>query len=169
MKATTLQLSKMVALGLLAASSYVATAATGPFKMALPENGPAADAIKAGQYQQALEQIAHIDSDLFSKQISLCVAHTQLSQFSQAEQACSQAIVTVRRLEGESATTKREMRALAFSNRGVTRLLLQDPVAALADFEQADALSSTAISQYNLELLQQKLKAAVTPVLTAAR
>jgi len=61
------------------------------------------------------------------------------------------------------------MRALALSNRGVTRLLQQDNVAALADFEQSQSLSKTDYGQYNLALLQQKLKAAVSPVLTAAR
>lgn len=168
MKATTFNFGKLVALGLLAGSTFVANAATGPFKMALPENGPAADAIKAGQYQQAVIELNNSATDLFSKQISLCVAHTQLSQFALAEKACSQAIVTARRLEGETSSNKREMRALAFSNRGVTRLLMQDPVAALEDFEQAQSLSSTEYGQYNLSLLQQKLKAAVVPVLTAA-
>jgi HPt (histidine-containing phosphotransfer) domain-containing protein len=171
MKATSLSFGKKVAVMLLASSSFVATAATtGGFKMVLIEDTPGVGKIKAGLYQDGIaEASASTDkqADLFSKQMSLCVAYTHLAQFKQAEQACSAAIYAARRAEGTDSSYKREMRSFAHTNRGVARLLGQDPVAALADFQLATTLEQSDINQHNLTLLNDKIKA-VSPVYTAA-
>ena len=59
------------------------------------------------------------------------------------------------------------MRSFAHTNRGVARLLGQDPVAALADFQQATTLEQSEINQHNLALLNEKMKA-LSPVYTAS-
>ena len=171
MKATSLSFGKKVAVTmLLASSSFVATAATGGFQMVLIENTPGVNKIKAGLYQDGIaEATAASDkqADLFSKHMSLCVAYTHLTQFEQAEQSCSAAIHAARRAESADSSSKREMRSFAYTNRGVARLMGQDPVAALADFQQATTLEQSAINQHNLELLNAKIKG-ISPVYTAA-
>jgi hypothetical protein len=170
MKATSFSFGKKVAVMLLASSSFVATAETGGFKMVLIEATPGVSKIKAGLYQDGIaETVAATDqqADSFSKHMSLCVAYTHMAEFKQAEQACSAAIYAARRAEGADSNYKREMRSFAHTNRGVARLMGQDPVAALADFKQATALEQSAINQHNLALLNEKIKA-VSPVYTAS-
>ena len=170
MKATSLSFGKKVAVMLLASSSFVASAATSGFKMVLIEDTPGVSKIKAGLYQDGVaEATAATDkqADAFSKHMSLCVAYTHMAQFKQAEQACSSAIYAARRAEGSDSSYKREMRSFAHTNRGVARLMGQDPVAALADFQQATTLEQSEINQHNLALLNEKMKA-VSPVYTAS-
>ncbi|MDF3126981.1 hypothetical protein [Rheinheimera sp. 1928-s] len=169
MKATSLSFGKKVAVMLLASSSFVATATTGGFKMVLIEDTPGVSKIKAGLYQEGVAEATATDkqADAFSKHMSLCVAYTHMAEFKQAEQACSSAIYAARRAEGSDSSYKREMRSFAHTNRGVARLMGQDPVAALADFQQATTLEQSEINQHNLALLNEKIKA-VSPVYTAS-
>ncbi|WP_233079545.1 hypothetical protein [Rheinheimera soli] len=169
MKATSFSFGKKVAVMLLASSSFVATATTGGFKMVLIEDTPGVSKIKAGLYQEGVAEATATDkqADAFSKHMSLCVAYTHMAEFKQAEQACSSAIYAARRAEGSDSSYKREMRSFAHTNRGVARLMGQDPVAALADFQQATTLEQSEINEHNLALLNEKIKA-VSPVYTAS-
>lgn len=169
MKATSLSFGKKVAVMLLASSSFVASAATSGFKMVLIEDTPGVSKIKAGLYQDGVAEATAADkqADSFSKNMSLCVAYTHMAEFKQAEQACSSAIYAARRAESTDSSYKREMRSFAYTNRGVARLMGQDPVAALADFQQATTLEQSEINKHNLALLNEKLKAA-SPVYTAS-
>lgn len=170
MKATSLSFGKKVAVMLLASSCFVATAETGGYKMVLIENTPGSHKIKAGQYQDGIAEVTSATSreaDVFSKQMSLCVAYTHLADFVQAEQSCSAAIYAARRVGTADLGHQRQMRSFAHTNRGVARLLGQDPVAALADFQQATALEQSSINQHNLTLLHEKIKA-ISPMYMAS-
>lgn len=145
-----------VALSVLASSPFLASAASNGYKMVLIEDTPGVTTIQAGQLQQGISEVTNYrgaEVDSFSLQMSLCVAYSRLSQIDQAQSACSKAVSLAQSTPAMPTTAKREMRALAYSNRGVMHVLANDKVAALEDFKRAVSLQTNDINQHNLARL----------------
>ncbi|WP_333606872.1 tetratricopeptide repeat protein [Arsukibacterium sp.] len=145
-----------VALSVLASSPFLASAASNGYKMVLIEDTPGADTIQAGELEQGIKEVTtslSLDADGFSRSMALCVAYSRLGQLAQAEASCNSAVNQARTYASAPRAIKREMRALAFSNRGVMHLLAGNRVAALEDFKQAVSIDKNDISVANLERL----------------
>jgi Flp pilus assembly protein TadD len=145
-----------VALSVLASSPFLASAASNGYKMVLIENTPGVTTIQAGQLQQGISEVTNYrgaDADNFSLQMSLCVAYSRLNQIDLAQSACSKAVSLAQTTPALPTDAKREMRALAYSNRGVMHVLANDRVAALEDFKRAVSLQTNEINQHNLARL----------------
>lgn len=156
MTISTRKLITSLAVVLLSSSPLLASAAGNGYKMALIEDAPGAEYIKAGQFAQAIELAQNprsVDSDPFYRQVSLCVSYSRTAQFELAETACNQAVQLAATLQAVPRSAKREMRALALNNRGVMSLVAGDKVAALQDFMQAVRLDNSDLTLANLERL----------------
>jgi Flp pilus assembly protein TadD len=150
------KLATIVALSVLSSSPFLAFAANNGYKMTLIEDTPGVTTIQAGQLAQGISEVTNYrgaTADSFSLQMSLCVAYSRLNQIDQAQSACSKAVTLAQSTSAMPADAKREMRALAYSNRGVMHVLASNKVAALDDFKRAVSLNANAINQHNLARL----------------
>jgi hypothetical protein len=163
MQARSVKLSSALALMLMASGSFLASANTNGYKMVLIEDTPGVAALRAGQLDLGItETLASsvAQTDNFSRQMSLCVGFTKSSKLDQAEQACNSAVAAAQQFVHVNSSDKREMRAHALTNRGVLRLLQNNNVAALADFNRAAELNSNTVSLHNLQRLELALNKA---------
>ncbi|HAW91666.1 MULTISPECIES: hypothetical protein [unclassified Arsukibacterium] len=145
-----------VALSVLASSPFLASAASNGYKMVLIEDTPGVTTIQAGQLQQGISEVTNYrgaEADSFSLHMSLCVAYSRLNQIDLAQSACNKAVSLAQTTPALPTDAKREMRALAYSNRGVMHVLASDKVAALEDFKRAVSLNTNDINQHNLARL----------------
>ncbi len=164
MKARSVKLGSSLALVLMAAGSFLASANTNGYKMVLIEDAPGVSALQAGQFEQGISETLSTNTaavDNFSRQMSLCVGFTKSGQLEQAATACDNAVAAVQQLPYISSSEKREMRGYALTNRGVLRLLQNNNLAALADFQRAAELNrSSNVSMHNLQRLEIALNKA---------
>lgn len=145
-----------LAVVLLSSSPLLASAAGSGYKMALIEDAPGAEYIKAGQFADAITQAQGANAtktEPFYRQVSLCVSYSSTAQFGLAETSCNDAVQLAAALQSIPRSAKREMRALALNNRGVMNLMAGDKVAALQDFMQAVRLDNSELTLANLERL----------------
>lgn len=145
-----------LAVVMLSSSPLLASAAGAGYKMAVIEDAPGAEYIKAGQFADAIALVQAAkttNTEPFYRQVSLCVSYSSTAQFDLAETACNDAVQLAATLQAIPRSAKREMRALALNNRGVMNLMAGDKVAALHDFMQAVRLDSSEITLANLERL----------------
>lgn len=152
-----------LAMVMLTSSPLLASAAGTGYKMALIEDAPGAEYIKAGDYTLAIEQAQSArlaDTEPFYRQVSLCVSYSRTGQFALADKACNEAVQQATALQAIPRSAKREMRALALNNRGVLSLVSGDKVAALQDFMQAVRLDNSELTLANLERLTTSINGA---------
>lgn len=159
MKARSIKLGSSLALMLMASGSFLASANTNGYKMVLIEDTPGVAALQAGQFDQGISETlnSRAEVDNFSRQMNLCVGFTKSAQLDKATQACDSAVAAAQQLYSVSRSDIREMRAYALTNRGVLRLLQNNNLAALADFNQATELNRSDISVHNLQRLELAL------------
>ncbi|WP_166838110.1 tetratricopeptide repeat protein [Rheinheimera pleomorphica] len=159
MKARVIKLGSTLALMLMASGSFLASANTNGYKMVLIEDAPGVAALQAGQFDQGITETLNssVEVDNFSRQMSLCVGFTKSAQLDKAATACDNAVSAAQQLHLVSSSDKREMRAYALTNRGVLRLLQNNNLAALADFNRAAELNRSDVSLHNLQRLELAL------------
>ena len=159
MKARVIKLGSTLALMLMASGSFLASANTNGYKMVLIEDAPGVAALQAGQFDQGITETLNssVEVDNFSRQMSLCVGFTKSAQLDKAAAACDNAVSAAQQLHLVSSSDKREMRAYALTNRGVLRLLQNNNLAALADFNRAAELNRSDVSLHNLQRLELAL------------
>ena len=162
MKARVIKLGSTLALMLMASGSFLASANTNGYKMVLIEDTPGVTALQAGQFDQGITETLNssVEVDNFSRQMSLCVGFTKSAQLDKAATACDNAVSAAQQLHLVSSGDKREMRAYALTNRGVLRLLQNNNLAALADFNRAAELNRSDVSLHNLQRLELALNKA---------
>lgn len=162
MKARVIKLGSTLALMLMASGSFLASANTNGYKMVLIEDAPGVAALQAGQFDQGITETLNssVEVDNFSRQMSLCVGFTKTGKLEQATAACDNAVSAAQQLHLVSSSDKREMRAYALTNRGVLRLLQNNNLAALADFNRAAELNRSDVSLHNLQRLELALNKA---------
>jgi hypothetical protein len=162
MKARSVKLGSTLALMLMASGSFLASANTNGYKMVLIEDTPGVTALQAGQFDQGISETLNssVEVDNFSRQMSLCVGFTKSAQLDKAATACDNAVSAAQQLHLVSSSDKREMRAYALTNRGVLRLLQNNNLAALADFNRAAELNRSDVSLHNLQRLELALNKA---------
>ncbi|MEE2002162.1 hypothetical protein QWY20_11930 [Alkalimonas sp. MEB108] len=130
------------------------------YQMAIVETTPGASAIQQGDAATGLNtlQTSKADTDAFARTMALCVANTQLADISGASSACTRAITLARSQAQASAAERREMQALALSNRGVMHWVAQDLAKAQQDFQRAAKLSDSELVQHNLQQFSSRLE-----------
>ncbi|MCL1068447.1 hypothetical protein L2735_16870 [Shewanella olleyana] len=144
---------------LLACSANVSAAAveTTSYKMVLIENMPGVDAIQSGDINEgiALTKSARRSAiDTYTRHLNLCVGYTKMSKFDIAEEACTEA---VKMAVNADKLPSMQMRAYAYNNRGVMKVLANDNVGALEDFRQAAKAIQEPIYKQNLLRLETEL------------
>lgn len=139
-------------------ASFASIAGSNGYKMVVIEEDLVADAISAGNIGSVLADptLAKTD-DVFARQMSLCVAYAKTEQFDLAAQACHKAVIVSRHNAARPTEIDRELKSYAYSNRGVSKMLTGDNIGALADFQRANDIESSAISQHNLSKLIAQL------------
>lgn len=162
MKARLVKLSGALAMMLMTSGSFLASANTNGYKMVIIENTPGSAALQAGKLDQAINETlnSNIEVDNFARQMSLCVGFTKAGQLPKAEQACNEAVSSTQQFTQVSSSEKRDMRGHALTNRGVLRLLQNNNLAALADFNRAAELNRSDVSLHNLKRLEAALNRA---------
>lgn len=109
--------------------------------------------IESGEYEKSIERLKtrlggpkQPQSIKAPVLIDLCVAHTMLRQFEEANQYCSEAV------------DMGWYRGLALNNRGVMKIAQGDYEAAIVDFQAAtEASGAKAVSHRNLDRARQSL------------
>ncbi|WP_144212351.1 hypothetical protein [Shewanella donghaensis] len=156
-----LTLSTIATAGLLLASSSVMVMAnaieTSSYKMVLIEDTPGVDAIQSGDIDEGIaltKAAATSVIDQYTRNLNLCVGYTKLSKFDIAEEACTEAVEMADRAD---KLPSMQMRAYAYNNRGVMKLLAKDNVGALADFKKAAKATHEPIYKHNLSRLVAEL------------
>jgi Tfp pilus assembly protein PilF len=104
-------------------------------------------ALQQGHYQRAILRIPkHRGSDPFANLTNLCVAHTMVGQFRHAEHYCDEALTIAARDADKGRRPDRDYTArwaIAYSNRGVLKVMLHDEEGARQDFARAIELESS--------------------------
>ena len=134
--------------------------ATNPYQMAVIEATPGAMQLQQGETTEGLTALKtqSRNSDAFSQTMALCVANTQLANLNGASPACSRAIQLARHQAQATPAERREMQALALSNRGVMHWVAQDLPSAQQDFQRAAKLSNNELVQHNLQQFSSRLE-----------
>ena len=152
--------AKLITAGLLLAISGAALAdsvETSPYKMVVISDIPGVDAIQSGDIAQGLAIMQNADIENYSRNLNLCVGYTKLSQFEDAEKACTKAVYSASHSSNEPDA---ELRAYAYNNRGVMKLMANDNLGALEDFKRAAKAAKNQIYKHNLARLETALNGA---------
>jgi hypothetical protein len=124
--------------------------ASKPMMLASYTDARGGRALVKGQTEQALEQLAAIESRPYSilELNNQCVAHTVLRQWAEASDACDAAVAGAlgkrkgpRKAFGAPDYSSSKTPATAYSNRAVMYWLSNDPVAAHNDLAKARKLA----------------------------
>ncbi|MCC4833002.1 hypothetical protein Q4601_02975 [Shewanella sp. 1_MG-2023] len=162
------KLTSMIAASLLIACSgsvFAAAVETTSYKMVLIENMPGVDAIQAGDLVEgiALTKSAKRSAiDTYTRNLNLCVGYTKMSKYEIAEEACTEA---VKMAVNADKLPSMQMRAYAYNNRGVMKVLANDNTGALEDFKKAAKATHEPIYKQNLLRLEAELNNAETGTL----
>jgi Flp pilus assembly protein TadD len=114
------------------------------FEMVVVGNRASGDLVSKGDYQTAVDRItSRYTGYPFATATNLCAALSMLGEFDQAEPHCNKAIKLAdkkpvpapRSWKGRNQMTSQQ--ALAYSNRGVLRMLSGDASGAEEDFQVA--------------------------------
>jgi len=139
-------------------ASFASIAGSNGYKMVVIEEDLIAGAISAGNINSVLADPALAKTDdVFARQMSLCVAYAKTEQFDLASKACHKAVIVSRQNAARPTEIDRELKSYAYSNRGVAKMLKGDNIGALADFQRADEIESSSVSQHNLSKLVAQL------------
>ena len=147
----------LVMLGVLAGSLSPAIAEEAPpsYEMMVIGNDAFGDLIVDGKYESAIRKNLRKKTyrDQFALKNNLCVAYTMAGQLEEATKACDSAITANRHAASPWAVRRHytAWRAVAYSNRGVLRLVQGDRDAARSDFEQAAVLKDS-LGQSRIDL-----------------
>ncbi|GGB62627.1 hypothetical protein K8B83_04305 [Shewanella inventionis] len=135
------------------------------YKMVLIEDVPGVTALQAGNVEEGLTATLSASKytvDDYSRNVNLCAGYIQMSDMEKAEKACSAAVKSART---QVAIPSMSVRAYAYNNRGVMKLLNNDNLGALEDFKRAAKADSSSIYKHNLERLEAALNTAQSGVL----
>lgn len=135
------------------------------YKMVLVEDVPGVSALQAGNVEEGLTATLSASKytvDDYSRNVNLCAGYVQMSDMEKAEKACSAAVKSARSLV---AIPSMSVRAYAYNNRGVMKLMNNDNLGALADFKRAAKVDSSSIYKHNLERLEATLNTVQTGML----
>ncbi|MBU1439364.1 MAG: hypothetical protein KJ930_02280 [Gammaproteobacteria bacterium] len=139
-------------------ASFASIAGSNGYKMVVIEEDLIAGAISAGNLSSVLADSAVVKADdVFARQMSLCVAYAKTERFDLAAEACNKAVIVSRQNATRPTENVRTLKSYAYSNRGVSKILIGDNIGALADFQRADDIESSAVSQHNLNKLVMQL------------
>ncbi|MCL1142118.1 hypothetical protein [Shewanella gaetbuli] len=160
-------LSKLIATSLLALTATSASAdviETSPYKMVVIENTPGVDALQSGNVSEGVaitRAASKHEIDSYTRNLNLCVGYTRLSKLDEAKKACTDAVKTARYA---IAAPDVDLKAYAYNNRAVMKLLANDNLGALEDFRKAAKVSDEAIYSDNLSRLESAINATETGV-----
>jgi len=114
------------------------------FEMVIVGNRASGDLVSKGHYQKAIDRITGVYSGYpFASATNLCTALSMLDKFEQAKPHCDEAIKLASKSPKpapRSWNARNQLatqRALAYSNRGVMRILSGDASGAEEDFRMA--------------------------------
>ena len=155
----TSKFASIIVTGLLltCASNVFAAAESTRYKMVLIENMPGVDAIQSGDPMEGIsltESAKRSAIDTYTRNLNLCVGYTKMSKFEIAEKACSEA---VKMAVNADTLPSMKMRAYAYNNRGVMKILSNDSQGALEDFKKAAKATHEPIYKQNLLRLETEL------------
>ncbi|MCT8987979.1 hypothetical protein [Shewanella phaeophyticola] len=135
------------------------------YKMVLVEDVPGVDALQTGHVEEGLNATLAASKytvDDYSRNVNLCAGYVQMSDMEKAQKACSAAVKSARSLV---AVPSMSVRAYAYNNRGVMKLMNHDNLGALADFKRAAKVDNSSIYKHNLKRLEAALNTAQTGTL----
>ncbi|MCE9679807.1 hypothetical protein LZP69_11605 [Shewanella sp. AS1] len=138
-------------------SSAFADLENSQYKMVVIKNAPGVEALQSGDVAQgiALTKSAEANElDKYSRNLNLCVGYTKLAQFDKAEKACTAAVSSALHAD---TSDRHDIRAYAFNNRGVMKLMQNDNLGALEDFKRAVDATDDKIYKHNLARLENAL------------
>jgi tetratricopeptide (TPR) repeat protein len=155
---------KILTAGIFAASAPIALGEETPsaYVMTVVHDQADGDQVIAGAYNMAIRNITSGTGKgvrKFAAQNNLCVAYAKTNKLPQAAEACSRALLANEPIYAAAydATSKRDLRAVALSNRGVIHAVSGDAGRAREDFKAAMRLSSAlASAAENLAVLEAK-------------
>ncbi len=155
---------ELIAAGILLTISSTAFAdfEKSQYKMVVIEDTPGVEALQSGDVAQgvAMTQSAEANQlDTYTRNLNLCVGFTKLAEFDKAEKACSTAVSSA---QHHTLSARNDIRAYAYNNRGVMKLMQNDNLGALADFKRAVEAKNDGIYQHNLTRLETALNSIQT-------
>jgi hypothetical protein len=156
-----------LAASLLCGSSLSVLANEFPFKIAVIQNAVGTKDISSGNYNKFINSQPNDDTieGAFERNMNLCAAYINTAKYDKSESACTAAINTLE-LISLSRQKSLYLKALSFSNRGVSRYLNDDVTGSMDDFTTAILADGNTITKSNLKiakhgLLKEEEKSAV--------
>lgn len=160
-------LTKLLALSLLALTSanvYADAASSAKYKMVVIENTPGVDALQSGDVSKGMaltRAASKYELDTYTRSLNLCVGYTRLSELEKVKKACTDAVNAARYT---NAPTEVDLKAYAYNNRAIAKLMANDKIGALEDFKKAAAAGKHEIYIDNLNRLELTLNESNTGV-----
>jgi hypothetical protein len=132
------------------------------FQMSVVLDRAHGDVVARGQYNRAILRISpHSTRFPYASATNLCVAHTMVGQFKNAEYYCDKALEEAEKAADKGREKSRDYTAewaLAYSNRGVLRARRGDNEGASEDFRMAiEKQSASELPIHNMALLSQSI------------
>lgn len=147
-----------LATSFLCVGSISALASETPFKVAIIENALGSDDIISGNYNKFIKNLPSNKpiNSAFESNMSLCAAYIKTAEYDKSESACTAAIKTLKLID---LPIKKSLylKALSFSNRGVSRYLNNDIAGSIDDFTTAMLVDVNTITKSNLTLAKHGL------------
>ncbi|GLX79431.1 hypothetical protein tinsulaeT_27710 [Thalassotalea insulae] len=148
---------------LLCTSSAIANTNNENFTVAVIQDAVGSENLIAGNYHQGLTDLSSkVSSDRFARLMGYCVAHIKTYKLAAAESSCTSAISALSSNAARGRKGK-ELKALAYSNRGIARFLNDDNLSAYEDFSTAKALSSNKIVIDNIRYFKKAIRVIDSP------
>lgn len=139
----------------LCSNSIAVLAGEIPFKIAVIENAIGSKDIAAGKINKFIQTlpVEHTKESNFESDMSLCAAYIKSQTIEKSELACTDAIKSLE-AKNLSGTKAIYLKALSYSNRGVSRYLNNDISGSMGDFTTAILLDVNPITTSNLTLIK---------------
>ncbi len=129
-----------------------------PFKIAVIKHASGSEDIALGKASKFIDGFTNDIGDevFFEDNMSLCAAYIKTSTLHKSEAACTAAINSLKTINA-SSTKAQYLKALSYSNRGVSRYLNEDIAGSMDDFTTAILIDVNTITKSNLILMKQRL------------
>lgn len=150
------KMKKLIVATLMFTSSLVS--AEEPFKVAIIKDAIGSAEIVSGAYDEGMNLLTTSEAtpnSIFERAMGLCVANLKLRALNAADTACTDAINSSDSI-GASSSKREELKALAYNNRGIVKVMKDEKLSAFDDFTSAILLDESSLVKANLATLKAK-------------
>jgi hypothetical protein len=128
------------------------------FQVAIIKDFPGSHEISSGEFAKSIKYLTktNVRHSSFEINMGLCVAYIKMNNTDKSEAACTKAINDAK-LSKVTSQQSTYLKAVSYSNRGISRYLENDISGAIEDLTFAATIDANAITKNNLQVVKSKL------------